>query len=88
MLRRPNGSSLETDRLSRAKCPTAKVDGDHLEHVAEYKFLGVVVNVNLDWNTHIAHMSNKISKRLGVLRWIRNYLTMDISRMLHDLTTL
>ncbi len=60
MLRRSNGPSLEPDR---AKCPTVKVDGNRLEHVTEYKYLGVFLGVNLDWNTDVAHMANTILKQ-------------------------
>ncbi len=52
---------------------TVKVDGDHLEHVTEYKYLGVFLDVNLHWNAHIVHIASKISKRLGVLRRIQHY---------------
>lgn len=50
-------------KLSKAECPTVKADGDDLKHVSEYKYLGVFLYANLDWNTHNIHRDNKILKR-------------------------
>ncbi len=48
--------------------PIIQIDGNHIEHVNEYKYLGVYIDVNLNWNSNVSYMANKISQRLGVLK--------------------
>ncbi len=39
-----------------------------LEKVQNYKYLGMWLDINLDWHYHIDVMRSKISRRIGVCR--------------------
>ena len=43
--------------------------------VYETKFLGIIIQSNLKWNTHIGLLRNKISKTVGILSKLKNILT-------------
>ena len=43
-----------------------QIRSEKIERVAEFNFLGLTVDENLNWNAHIQTVSNKISRTLGV----------------------
>ena len=45
-----------------------------LERVDNIKFLGVFIQENLLWNTHINHICNRVSKATSVLARLKHYL--------------
>ena len=47
---------------------TVKVNNIHIERVTVYKSLGVSIDENLLWKTHIDEISKKISAGLSVLK--------------------
>ena len=38
-----------------------------LERVTSIKFLGAILDENINWNRHIELVENKISKNIGIL---------------------
>ncbi len=42
------------------------------------------LDVNLDWHCHIDAMRSKMSRRIGVLKRVRSYLTEDLTTKLHN----
>ena len=55
------GSRLATANLS------VNIDGKELTRVAEYKYLGVILDESLSWNAHVNYLMSKVSKRIGIL---------------------
>ena len=49
-----------------------------IEHVTETKFLGVIVDENLNWNSHITAVSLKVSRSIGVLNRVKNIMPRDV----------
>ena len=47
------------------------------------KFLGVLIDENLNWKTHISHLQNKISKFIGVLYKVRPFLNIHLLQQLY-----
>ena len=50
------------------------IDGTPIEHVTCTKFLGVIIDENINWKKHVEYISNKISKGIGILHRCREYL--------------
>src|SRR3984885_15376093 len=46
---------------------TIFIDNIPIQQVRSTKFLGVYVDENLTWTDHIAHISNKIAKNVGII---------------------
>ena len=44
------------------------------ENVEHFSYLGVTLSTTMNWNEHVAILSSKINKRLGLLRRIRHLL--------------
>ena len=44
-----------------------KIDNTMIERVQTFNFLGIILNETLSWKSHIAMVSNKISKVIGIL---------------------
>ena len=40
----------------------------------ETKFLGILIQANLKWNTHIVQLKNKISKSIGIINEVKSLL--------------
>ena len=47
-------------------------DGCKLELVKEYKYLGLTVDYELKWNTHVGNLAAKTRKLAGLLKKIGN----------------
>ena len=58
--------------------PTVHIDHNTLEKVAVTKFLGVLIDDNLTWKTHISFVSNKIGKNIGIIRRIIHLVSRKI----------
>ena len=44
-----------------------KIEDQNIEQVSKTKFLGVIIDEQLNWKEHILYISNKISKAIGVI---------------------
>ena len=49
--------------------------GRRLQVVSEYKYLGVHIDTNLSFKTHIRKVCNKVKFNLSNFRYIRNFLS-------------
>ena len=49
------------------KLPDIKFNNIILKRVTELKFLGIMIDKNLNWQTHIKLVESKISKNIGVV---------------------
>ena len=48
------------------------------------KCLGVIFDSNLNWHGHIDTIASNISRRLGILSRIRQYISIDVCKHLHN----
>lgn len=47
---------------------TYTINDSRIESVQSFKYLGVFFTANLNWTTHIEHITNKAIKKLGILK--------------------
>ena len=59
------------------------LNGDKIERVDNFNFLGVVIDKHISWKYHTEMLSNKISKYCGVLSRLKNYLPLFILRTMY-----
>ena len=43
------------------------MNGASLDHVTVTKFLGVIINENLSWKSHIEYVLGKLSRNVGII---------------------
>ena len=55
-----------------------------LERVDNAKFLGVIIQENLMWNTHINYIGNKVSKATALLARLKHYLPKYILKLIYS----
>ena len=63
--------------------PQLTINNFVINRKSEGKFLGVIIDQNLKFNSHIRYISNKISKSIGILHRIKNYLPISTLRSLY-----
>ena len=63
--------------------PNLKINGNIIERVSNFNFLGILFNENMSWKSHLNKLSNKLSKISGVLNRMKNILPVDIMRTLY-----
>ena len=68
--------------------PTIKlkinIDNNEISEVTTTKFLGVLIDNNLSWHSHTAHISKIVSKYNGIIRKVRPYLPLTSLRTLYN----
>ena len=65
---------------------TLKFNNSEIERVKEYKYLGLILDDKLTWNSHLKQIKNKLSKSLGILYKLRHILNKAVLKIvLHSL---
>ena len=68
----PDKTYCMTVTLARNKVvQTPKSLGKPISNVHSYKYLGLFLNDRASWSDHINYITNKVSKRIGVLRYLK-----------------
>ena len=55
----------------------------NIERKTSIKYLGIYIDEHLNWKTQIAHVQGKLTKNLGILYQLRNYLNLKMLRQLY-----
>ena len=55
-----------------------QINNNEISHVDTFNFLGLQINKNLKWNTHIDHISPKMSRIIGLLNQMKMILPQEI----------
>ena len=67
-----------TTRQKRQRLPPFNskilIDGNPILRVSEIKYLGVIIDENLNWSSHIFELTNKLSKSVYQLARIKNFI--------------
>ena len=54
-------------RLANASKCSVGIDGQDLNRVSEYQYLGVIFDESLTWNAQVKYLLSKAGKRIGML---------------------
>ncbi|KAJ0003141.1 hypothetical protein NQD34_018181 [Periophthalmus magnuspinnatus] len=73
---------------NRERDPVVMVDGQALQVVQEYKYLGVTMDSQLSFKKHIKNVRNKIKFHLVNFKHIRGNLTTEASKLYLNATIL
>ena len=63
--------------------PLLTIDNIEVSRVYFLKFLGIILDQNLNWNDHIAYIEKKISQNIGVLFRASKYLNFSCLKSLY-----
>lgn len=59
--------------ISTDSIPQLEFDGNKIEYVDQFKFLGIIVDNNLNWKPHIDLTCRRILTTIGILSRTKNY---------------
>ncbi len=71
-------------RVTKNTNVTVKYENQILEQVSSAKLLGIHIDSNLTWQDQYNYICKKISQKIGVLKRIRDYVNIDILKMIHN----
>ena len=54
--------------------PQVFIGGSQVENVDRAKYLGVIIDRNLNWEEHISNVRTKVSRAIGFLKYSRKFL--------------
>ena len=66
------------------KYPNLKINNTDIEHIFEFNFLGVMLNFQMNWNTHINYNASKISKTVGILYRLKDIYRQSVLLTLYN----
>ena len=64
--------------------PKVEINGQAIEKVSEFNFLGLIIDDHLNWDAHIQKTSNKVSRALGIMYRLKRFLPRNILRLLYN----
>ena len=72
---KPSLNNEKTHHMIFHKCKNSfnlklSIDGEPMNEVDKTKFIGVLIDDKLRWRQHIAYVSGKISRGIGLLRHV------------------
>ena len=76
-------SGINSSRSTATHTKNLKIDGEEISEVSKTKFLGVIIDNKLKWQHHIAYISSKISKEIGIIIKARKFLSTSSLRNLY-----
>ena len=65
-------------KLKPSEIPHVEINGQKIELVNEFKFLGLKIDSHLTWTPHINFVANKLSRINGILHKLKHFLPPDI----------
>lgn len=68
----------------KVEYPVLKINNTIIEQVHEFNFLGLILNSQLTWKSHIDHIAVKISKTLGVMYRLKHVYPKSVLLMLYN----
>ena len=60
------------------------IDNNQLDQVKTTKFLGILIDDNLNWRSHTTHVCNIISKYNGIIRKVKQFLPSESLSTLYN----
>ena len=57
---------------------TLKLNGQNIEMVSSFNFLGIILDQSLSWKKHVSMVTNKISKTIGILYRLKDIFPENI----------
>ena len=64
--------------------PHLTINDTVIERVTEFIFLGLTINEFMNWNSHSSKISNKISRTLGVMNRLKQYLPFSALKLMYS----
>ena len=64
--------------------PNLIINNHQIERVTDFNFLGITLDEHLSWNKQIQKIANKISRNIGVLNRLKNFLPLFSLKLIYN----
>ena len=64
--------------------PEIKLDNEIINCVDNFSLLGITINKHINWKPHISNISIKISRSIGILNKLKNFLPTMAKKMIYN----
>ena len=71
-------------RVNNDQIPKLIMKNKEIELVEDFNFLGIQIDKNLSWKKHIFNLSHKMSKAIGVMNRLKEFLPKKILKMIYN----
>ena len=61
-----------------------KINGKKIEQVAEFGFLGVMIDSKLNWTAHTTKIAGNISRTIGIMKKIKRFAPTEVLKTLYQ----
>ena len=82
------------DTKTSCKAVGTRLDGFHhlniksgdvgIKHVSNQKLLGIYINENLNWTTHIKYLCKVVSSKISLLRQLSEYVRKHVQKQFYQ----
>ena len=66
------------------KVPVIKLHDVEIVRVRDFNFLGITINENLNWSSHINKISTKVSRAIGILCKLKHFFPISTLKILYS----
>ncbi len=60
------------------------INNTDIERAQEFNFLGLTLDENVNWNSHINTISNNVSKNIGILNKLKHFLPLKTKLIIYN----
>ena len=71
-------------QLNTSRKINIKTDYTSIDNVSEQKLLGIYIDENLTWSTHIDNLCSLISSKISLLRQLSNYVPTEVQKLFYQ----
>lgn len=66
------------------RIPQLSIENSLIEHVESFNFLGLTIDKQLNWKKHIDKVYGKISRAIGILNRLKNFIPLHIKLTIYN----
>jgi hypothetical protein len=75
--------NFEARKCKKDSSPLIRLDKVSIEHCTDTKFLGIIIDSQLDWNKHVTNVAAKVASGCFLLKKLKNLVSTDILRLVY-----
>ena len=64
--------------------PKIKINCKEIERVSTFNFLGLTIDENVNWHAHTLKIANRISRTLGIMNRIKNFVPAHVLPIIYN----
>ena len=68
----------------RVFIPNLNISNTPIKHAKDFNFLGLTLNENLNWTSHVSKIASRNASKIGILNQLKHVLPHNISLLLYN----